>query len=300
MTGAQYDHNTLGPAPSPAAAVHPASALAAVYGVVCLVYVVFWVEAWLRGCTECAHGGAIPWVVVTLSLSGAAVGLWKARQARRVGPAALHYATLAFALGLLARSSGDAGYYLIEALTDDPPYPSPADVAYVAEVVLWIGGLLLLYWALQTSVLEEMQGAIDVLVSLWGLIIVAITLIRGEGKVPEDVGKLALDIFYPFAAAASCALVSALIFGPRLRELTTGWRWWLIAVYLATLLQFLANLTTSLLSSLPADHPGVKRVYWDGGPVEFMYVTAALVFGLSVAILPLGHALTTAPGRQPR
>ena len=72
----------------------------------------------------------------------------------------------AIALGLLARSAGDVGYYLIEALTDDPPYPSPADVAYVTEVVLWIGGRLLLYWALETSVLEEMHGTIDVLVTV--------------------------------------------------------------------------------------------------------------------------------------
>src|SRR5262249_31457935 len=260
--------------------LRPALAVVAVYAVACLVFAERWVEAKARECTSCPPAISIDWLLIALALVGAAVGFSKLRGRRRLQNPLLRTVAIAFTLALLMRGWDDFAYGINFEVTGQTPYPSISDVAYVTEALLWVLGALLLYWALDTTPLEEMHASVDILVAIWGFTVIAITLIRGEGKVPSDLGKLTLDIFYPFAATASCALVSALVFGPQLRRMTLPWRWCVVVLYVATLIQMIASLAYSLLSSLNPTHPALDEFFWEGGPVDFLYATAVFLFAL--------------------
>ena len=125
---------------------------------------------------------------------------------------------------------------------------------------------------------------------------VGLTLITGAGGVPDDVGRLVLNIYYPFMAAAMCALASALLFGRQLRRLTPPWRWTLALLWTATFLQFLADLGFGLFSSLGADHPSFDRFVHPGGPVDVLFTGAVACFALTAALMPLDQPLTLPGG----
>ena len=266
--------------------LRPALLLGGLFALVLIAFGARWTQAKAGQCTTCPPSFRMEWVFVAPSLIGAAIGLAKVRGRQRIAEPLPRAAALLFSLALLARGVADSAYYAYYEITGKSPYPSVGDVAFVAEAVLWIAGLALLYWALETTVLEELRSSVDVLIAVWSLTIVAVTLIRGEGKVPNDLGKLALDLFYPFAAATSCAMTSALVFGPQLRRIAVPWRWCLIMLYVGTLLQMLATIAYSLLSSLPADHPALGEFFWEGGPVDFLFALAVYSLALAVALLP--------------
>ena len=88
------------------------------------------------------------------------------------------------------------------------------------------------YWVLRTNPKDEIGPFATVLMTTWALILAGLTFIK-SGKPLEHhyVLKWFLDISYPFTDAFACALIGAIVLGPKLRQLTPPWRLTLILLY---------------------------------------------------------------------
>jgi hypothetical protein len=177
------------------------------------------------------------------------------------------------------------------------PFPSWADVGYSGDTILWAVGLLIFFWVLDTNVRDELGPFVDLLAVTWSLTIVVISLINGPSLSKLILPAVALSIFYPFVWALSAALAGSLLFGPEQRRLSGRWRWFVAFVYSGALITFLTNIAYSLTAAAPPDSPAAKYLYYNGGPLDFLFVTGDFLLMLAIAVMPLGQTPFRLPPR---
>ncbi len=232
---------------------------------------------------------------LVLKGSAALLGLWQLRRFWHAATVPLRCFAIAICSALAISACGELAWLVYNLLGVAVPYPSLADVFYLGGYCCWIVGLSFLFWALDTNVRDEVGPFIDILGVTWSLIIVVLTLL---GVSPESVGnllKLILDIVYPFFSALACALLGSLILGPQLRRLSPSWRWFIIALYCAWLLTFIADIGFSITTSLGRRSLSFELLYYDGGPIDAVYAAADLLLCCALAFAPLGTRLRAEP-----
>jgi hypothetical protein len=271
----------------------PALAIAALYALVCLFFCI----VWLSGKKESPLNLATALVYLTIRLTGVAVGvqkLWQADGRRRT---AADLMLGAFCAAFLLDAAGAViwlGYNLHGSLV---PFPSWADAGYVGDTVLWAVGLLAFFWVLDTNVRDELGSFVDLLAVTWSLTVVIISMLNGPSLSKLVLPAVALSIFYPFVWALSSALAGALLFGPQQRRLRSRWRWFVVFVYAGALLTFLTNIAYSLTAACPPDSPAARYLYYNGGPLDFLFATGDLLLMTAIVLLPLGESPLQSPGR---
>ncbi len=266
--------------------VHRSLPLAVLYAFVCLFFVVVWASGSKDSPLNLATAG----VYLLIRLVGVGVGASKLRKApfRRDAPA--HWMLLAICLALLLDAIGAVvwlGYNLRGVLV---PYPSLADIGYGGDTVLWTVGLFLLYAVLDTTPGEELTPFTSLLTASWSLTVVIIGLINGTGWV-SVLPKVAMDIFYPFVWALNCAVAGSILFGPQHKRLRRDWGWFVILVYAGSLITFLTNLAYVVTAACPAGSPAAKYLYYNGGPLDFLFATGDFLMTLAIVVLPLHRPL---------
>jgi hypothetical protein len=270
--------------------------LAGLYGLVCL----FFGAVALSGGRDSTLGGD-SWVVfVVLRLLGAGSGLWQLRQAGFSPRQPAHWMLLALSLSLLLGAVGSItwlGYNLRGVLV---PYPSAADIGFGAHALLWAVGLFLFYVALETAPREEMGPFLGLLTATWSLTFFMLSLAQGAPWAAAMLPKLALNLYYPFMWALSCALVGSLVLGPRFKQLTGRWRSFAVVVYAGAVVLFLTNIAYAITAAVPAESPAAKYLYYNGGPLDFLFATGNFLLMVGLMLVPLGWPLYHTPPRALR
>jgi len=235
-------------------------------------------------------------VFVAINLSAAVMGLRRLAWLRHDAASPLRHMTFSICVALLLDCIGSAVWLGYNVLGDAIPYPSSADVFYLASDLVWLGAIGLLFWALDTNIRDELGPFVDILAVTWSLTIVVISLVGVSAATAGGLLKLVLDIVYPFLSALSCALLGALVFGPQLRRLGSPWRWFLLLLYAAWVLTFLSDLGFSITSSLGRNSGTFQYFYFDGGPTDAAVAASDLLVCWALAFLPLAHELS--PGQE--
>jgi hypothetical protein len=236
-------------------------------------------------------------------LSGAA-GVLALRQFlryRRLASRPLKHMTLAFCAAMVSYVIAGLIWMSFNFRGIEIPYPALPDVFYVAGDLVSILAIVLLFWALDTNVRDELGSLVDLLAVVWSLTIVVITLLGINLQSTGDLMKLVLDIVYPFLAALACALSGALVLGHQLRRMSTGWRCFVLLVYFSWVFGFLSSLGFSITSSLARNTADFKYFYYDGGPTDALNAVSELLILWALAFIPLHASLQPAElGDVPR
>lgn len=255
----------------------------------------YFLTVWVSHSTDSVLNHASGAVTLVLALSSTLLGLSQIRRFRSTAAASLRYLTLLICAALLINGIGELIWFAYNILGINVPYPSYADIFYVASYISWILGIGVLFWALDTNIRDELGPFVDILAVTWSLTIVVISLLGVSVETAGNLLKLVLDIVYPFLSALACALLGALVFGPQFRRLAPSWRWFLAFLYLAWLLIFVGDIGFSVTTSLSRDSATFAYLYYDGGPIDFVYALAHLLICWLVAFIPLGDDLLAVP-----
>jgi hypothetical protein len=259
---------------------------AGLYGFV----LVFFLVIWISGEKQSPLNLATALVYLTIRLLGVAMGAQKLRRAQFRPSETAHWMLLAFCAALLMDAIGAVIWLAYNLRGVLVPYPSLADIGYAGDTILWTAGLILFFSVLDTTPREELGSFNGLLTGVWSLTIVVIGLINGAAWA-SVLPKVAMDIFYPFVWALNCALAGSILFGPQHKRLRREWRWFVILVYCGSMITFLTNLAYVITAASPADSPASKYLYYNGGPLDFLFATGDFFMMLAVAFLPLGRAL---------
>jgi hypothetical protein len=272
---------------------------AGLYGFVLLFFLVVWIS----GEKQSPLNLATALVYLTIRLLGVIMGVRKLRQARFSASETRHWMLLAFCAALFVDAIGAVIWLAYNLRGVLVPYPSLADIGYAGDTILWTAGLILFFSVLDTTPREELGSFNGLLTGVWSLTIVVIGLINGSAWA-SVLPKVAMDIFYPVVWALNCALAGSILFGPQHKRLRPEWRWFVILVYCGSLITFLTNLAYVITAASPADSPASKYLYYNGGPLDFLFATGDFFMMLAVVFLPLGRPVQRAgenadPDAQP-
>jgi hypothetical protein len=256
----------------------------------------FFAIVWLSGRRDSPLNLATAIVYLVIRLLGVGIATAKLRHSRprRLDPRG--WMLLSFCVAFLLDAVGALlwlGYNLHGRLV---PFPSLADLGYGGDTVLWAVGMLIFFWVLDTNVRDELGPFVDLLAATWTLTVMMISLINGANWTNLFLPGVALSVFYPFVWALSSALAGALLFGPQQRRLQPKWRWFVTLVYAGSLVTFLMNVAYSVTAAFPPGSPAEKFLYYNGGPLDFLFATGDFLLLLAVIVLPLRQD----PLRPPR
>jgi hypothetical protein len=268
--------------------------LAGLYGGVCI----FFAAVWLSGSKTSPLNLATAAVYLTIRLLGTAIGFTKLRRARFDISLPAHWMLLAFCLALLLDAIGAVIWLTYNLRGVLVPYPSLADIGYGGDTILWAVGLVLFLAVLDTTPQEALGEWISLLTAVWSLTIVLISLIHGSSWTTVVLPQVALDILYPFVWALNCALAGALLFGPQHKRLQQRWRWFVVLVYAGSLVTFLTNIAYALTAASPAGSAAAKYLYFNGGPLDFLFATGDYLLVLAIVVLPLGRPVFRTEGDE--
>lgn len=264
---------------------------AIVYAAVCL----YFLAVQITGSRTGSLNDAVNYIFPPIYLGAAVLALRKLRHPRAGSPRLVRTMLLVLILALFSDFLGSLGWIGYALRGIDLPYPSVADVAYVLEDVLWIVGIGIYFWILDTNIRDELGPFVDLLAVTWSLTILLISYIEGISQTSGNLLKLMLDIFYPFTSALMCALTGCLLFGPQFRRLNLQWRWVIALMYVGFLITFFGDFGFSITTSLTKQSPSYQYFYYDGNLLDFLYATAAILLGLAVVLLPLETAPVSVP-----
>jgi hypothetical protein len=251
----------------------------------------FFVVVWGSGQRDGPLNKSTELVFLILGGSGALIGLCQVRKAWHATSQTLHAFGLALCAGLLIDAVGNAAWLAYNVAGIPVPYPSLADVFYIASDLAWVIGLCLFFWVLDTNVRDELGPFIDILGATWSLTIVVLSLLGLSEQSTGNLLKLLLDIIYPFISALACALTGSIAFGPQLRRLSIPWRWFVLLLYFGWLLTFFGDIGFSVTTTLSQRNLDFSLLYYDGGPIDLVYAVSNVLLCWTVAFLPLGQAL---------
>jgi hypothetical protein len=251
----------------------------------------YFIAVWLSRSTDSALNRAAQLAPLVVDGTAAVLAFRQLRRYKSSAAAPLRQMTLLFCLALLTNCVGSVIWLVYNLLGVAVPYPSYADIFWVATDLIWILGIGLLFWALDTNLRDELGPFVDILAVTWSLTIVVISLVGVSAETVGNLLKLVLDIIYPFLSALACALLGAVLFGPQLRRLSPRWRWFLAALYLSWLLTFISDIGFSITSSLGHGSNSLEYFYYDGGPTDFIIGLGDLVVCWALAFIPLQDEL---------
>lgn len=261
-------------------------ALGGLHGVLCL----FFGLVWVTGAKHSPLSLATSFVFLGLRLVAVANGVYKLRRARFSVRQPSHWMLLCFTVSVLMGAFGTIIWMLYNYFGILVPYPSPADLGYGGgHTFLWVMGLFCSFAVLETTPRAEVGPFPGLLTATWSLTVVLTSLIHGSSWASENLPKLALDIYYPFMWALSCALAGSLVFGPQSKRLTAHWRAFAVVVYAASALLFLTNIAYTLTAACPPNSPAAKYLYYNGGPLDFLFATGNFLLLLAIVLLPLSR-----------
>jgi hypothetical protein len=270
----------------------PIIATAGLYGLVCTFFCV----VWITGEKDAPLNLATAIVYLAVRATGIVVGISKLHSSgNRRTAASLMLAV--FCLAFLLDAIGAALWLTYNLQGSLVPFPSWADVGYGGDTILWAVGLLIFFWVLDTNVRDELGPFVELLAVTWSLTVVLISMINGPSLSKLILPAVVLSIFYPFVWALSAALTGALLFGPEQRRLTTRWRWFVAFVYAGSLLTFLTNIAYSLTAAATPDSPAATYLYYNGGPLDFLFATGDFLLVLAIIVLPLNASPFRLPQR---
>jgi hypothetical protein len=258
-------------------------ALGAIYLGICA----FFGTVWLSGTRDAPVNLATAIVYLVIRLLGVGIATAKLRRSGLRRLDARGWMLLSFCAAFLLDAVGALlwlGYNLHGRLV---PFPSLADLGYGGDTLLWAVGMLIFFWVLDTNVRDELGPFVDLLAVTWTLTVLMISLINGANWTNLLLPGVALSVFYPFVWALSSALAGALLFGPQQRRLQPRWRWFVTFVYSGSLITFLTNVAYSVTAASPPGSPAEKFLYYNGGPLDFLFATGDFVLLLAISVLPL-------------
>jgi hypothetical protein len=94
----------------------------------------------------------------------------------------------------------------------DVPYPSLADLGFFPNSLLWLIAILVFYHGkVHESPSRVLGGFGGLLTATWPIMLAVITLVRGTNERPDNLIKMALDIYYPFVDSINFFLMAVLI-----------------------------------------------------------------------------------------
>jgi len=205
----------------------------------------------------------------------------------------LRHLTLAIAVASLLGAVQAAVWLAYTLAGTELPYPSAADALLIAADITWVAGIAMLYWALDTSVREELTPFLGVLMGTWALTISIFALIGINLHSAGSVVQLALDLFYPMISALSCGLLGSLVLGPQLRRIAPEWRWFVGLLYLLWFFWLLTSLAFAAgTAKLSGTSASFEVLYFNGGPIDLLYIFGCLIACWAVAFIPLQVSLT--------
>ncbi len=256
-----------------------------------LATIAFFVIVTLSGQRDGLLNNLTEGVFLAIQSSAMFLGLARLRRAWRAAAPPLRWFTIAICAGLGLDAVGAIVWLTYNAFGVAVPYPSLADIFYVASDSAWVIGVSLIFWALDTNVRDEVGPFIDILGATWSLLIVVLSLIGLSAESVNNLLKLILDIIYPFFSALACALLGSILLGPQLRRLNVPWRWLIVILYASWLLNFFGDIGFSITTSLGLHNLSFSLLYYDGGPIDAIYAASNLIACWAVAFLPLSERL---------
>ena len=190
-------------------------------------------------------------------------------------------ALIFMSLGLISWSIGNwiwSYYNFVEEV--NVPYPSLADIAYIAALPLWMVGMFYLSQATGVKYgLKKKVGKLylfivpilSIALSYYLLVIVA----RG-GAITQggDLLKIFFDFAYPVGDAV-IVTIALLVYGLSLKYLGGRYKWPVVSILVGFVLMFFADFSFSYETTL--------GTYYDGDPFNLLFISAlfAISFGLS-------------------
>lgn len=249
----------------------------------------FFAVIWFSGAKDSPLNVATAGVFLSIRLLGAGIGFWKLHRAGFDRHQPAHWMLLALSLSLLFGAFGTVIWLTYNLTGVLVPYPSLGDAAFGGHTLLWVAGLFCFFAVLDTSPREELGPFLGLLTATWSLTVLLISLIQGARVVTVQFPKIAFDVFYPAMWALNCALVGSLLLGPRYRQLTKAWRGFIVFAYTGALVLFLTNIAYGITAAIPADSTAAGYLYYNGGPLDFLFATGNFFLFLGIVVLPLGQ-----------
>lgn len=183
--------------------------------------------------------------------------------------------------GLISWSAGNwvwSYYNFVEEV--NVPYPSLADIGYIAAIPLWMIGMF--YLAKATGVKYGLKKAvgqlylvilpiITIAVSYYLLVVVA----RG-GAIPVDADLL--KVFFDFAYPVGDMIIitiALLIYGLSLKYLGGRYKFPVLITLFGFVLMFFADFSFSYATTL--------GTYYDGDPSNLLFITALFAMGFGIS-----------------
>lgn len=154
-----------------------------------------------------------------------------------------------FCFGLLLWSFGQMTWLIYNfALGVNVPYPSPADIGYILNMMCWTIGLFVMYKLAGTNPFQEIANIAPFVIAAWGGTGTLMLLARGGTlqNPPSDVLKFLLDIILPIIDAFNLALLVPLFLGPLFNKFSRGMKVALSLILLGTISNYVGDLGFSI------------------------------------------------------
>lgn len=178
---------------------------------------------------------------------------------------------LLLVIGLLLWLGGETLWLILEAVTQEVPYPSVADVSWLLAYPVLFCALYLEYKRLDIDLGKKRFGIFLAVVAACVIMVWALLYPIAVSDEVSAVEKF-LDIAYPVGDLALlyvALLVTFMYLGGRL-----GWAWLLISV--GFILYSVADLAFSYLSW--------EEVYWSGHPVDLLWMIGDTIVFVGAAM----------------
>lgn len=203
----------------------------------------------------------------------------------------LHTAALLFSFALAFFALAQV-IWMVLAFAGKDPFPSGADVLYVANIIFLIVGVYILFKTLGANIQEDLGPFLTVLV---GFLLLIRTVVAFYGPVismdssAKDIVEFALSYVFPALSALNLALIGSLIFGKRYDESEWGFKTklTLYLMFLGTLFDYSADLLFTITNAIADHNPQNGLAYFNGSVPDLMFALALCFWSLAVLSMPL-------------
>ena len=241
-----------------------------------LVYTVWWISIFTGGQTEGLENDWWANIMVIFPLFGGMAGIFYSKLWGGL-KSALGNTIFMFSLGLLAQFVGTGLYfYYVYVVGVDIPYPSVADIAYVAGILFYIIGSYKLAQVLNVK-LSSQPWSSKVLAILIPLAILAGSywvLMRNYDFSEATLLLIFLDFGWLFCQAIFVS-IAILIFFASKSVLGGIMRNPILLLIVALVIQYLADFHYSYQIN--------NEIYYTGGINDYFYALAFYMMGISLA-----------------
>lgn len=196
-------------------------------------------------------------------------------------PRDIRAAVLSMGIGLSGFALGNWVWFAYNLTGWDAPYPSLADVGYLAFPVCAVIAGAILFRATRRRV-QGVDLAIGVAFPLTVILVFYATLIQPRFDARTDLLRTTLDLAYPTLDAVYVGIAGLVLFFGRPGPLTPAFR----RVSAAMLVYAVADF--SILVTID------QGTYFSGSWADILYLIASLGFGAAVLTIPLAQHRATA------